>query len=135
MKIWITGAKGQVGNALLDLLRHMSIEHIGTTRQQVDLGKEQQVMAHMKDFTGVTHIIHTAGFTNIEAAEFQKDEAYLNNIIATCHLAKAASIQGSKLIYISSDHVFDGTKQGAYLEDDLTNPRTWYGMTKREGEL
>ncbi|MDP1608993.1 MAG: dTDP-4-dehydrorhamnose reductase [Chlamydiales bacterium] len=135
MKIWITGAKGQVGSVLLDLLRNMQIEHIGTTRQQVELGNEKQVMAHMTNFTGITHVIHTAGFTNVEAAEIQKDEAYLSNVIATCHLAKAASIHGAKLFYISTDYVFDGTKKTAYQENDPTNPLNWYGMTKRDDEL
>lgn len=132
MKIWITGAKGQVGSVLLDLLRNMQIEHIGTTRKQVELGDEKQVMAQMK---GITHVIHTAGFTNVEAAETQQDEAYLSNIIATCHLAKAATFHGAKMFYLSTDYVFDGTKQSAYQENDPTNPLNWYGMTKRDGEL
>lgn len=80
-------------------------------------------------------IIHCAAFTNVEAAEDElKDVNWEVNVDGTENISEAAEIVGAKLVYISTDYVFDGTKKEAYLPDDKTNPLNQYGIAKLAGE-
>jgi dTDP-4-dehydrorhamnose reductase len=79
-------------------------------------------------------IIHLAAFTNVSAAHEQTDDksglCYRINVEGTNTIAKAAAKYGKHLIHISTDFVFDGTKDGAYTEEDIPTPIEWYGRTK-----
>jgi dTDP-4-dehydrorhamnose reductase len=78
-------------------------------------------------------IVHTAAMTNLASCEVNKKEAWNINVIGTKNIALAAEQIKAKLIYISTDLVFDGTK-GFYTEEDVPNPVCHYGYTKYEGE-
>jgi len=75
----------------------------------------------------------TAALTNVDACESQKDTAFLLNVTSTIYVAKACEAIGSKLVYLSTDYVFNGTK-GNYSEKDITDPIDYYGYTKLKGE-
>jgi len=78
-------------------------------------------------------IIHTAALTNVDYCETNKEKAWNVNVEGTRNIAEVSREVNSKLIYISTDYVFDGEK-GMYKEDDRTNPVDYYGKTKLEGE-
>ena len=80
-----------------------------------------------------TVIIHTAALTNVDYCEKNKAKASKVNVEGTKNVAIAAEKIGSKLVYVSTDYVFDG-KKGFYKEDDKPNPINYYGLTKLEGE-
>ncbi|MBA7527404.1 dTDP-4-dehydrorhamnose reductase [subsurface metagenome] len=79
------------------------------------------------------YIVHTAALTNVDACETHKEDAFKINVNGTKHIAEASEEINAKLVYISTDYVFDGEK-GMYKEDDPTNPVDYYGETKLEGE-
>ena len=79
------------------------------------------------------YIIHTAALTNVDHCERDKRLAWNINVEGTKHIAEIARKINAKLIYISTDYVFDGN-EGMYKEDDLTKPIDYYGETKLEGE-
>ena len=80
-----------------------------------------------------SYIIHTAALTNVDHCERDKRLAWNINVEGTKHIAEIARKINAKLIYISTDYVFDGNK-GMYKEDEPTNPIDYYGETKLEGE-
>ncbi|MBP2045446.1 dTDP-4-dehydrorhamnose reductase [Methanobacterium aggregans] len=78
-------------------------------------------------------VVHSAALTNVDYCEDHPDEAWNINVNGTENIAKACEKTGSKLVYVSTDFVFDG-ERGMYLEDDETNPLGHYALTKLKGE-
>lgn len=132
MKVMITGAGGQLGR---DLQRILSVKHccFALTRQELDVTDGAGVKSIVKDI-GPDVIIHAAAYTAVDQAEADIEEAYRINAIGTGNVALAAASQGAVMVHISTDYVFDGSKQGAYDERDYTMPRTIYGQSKLLGE-
>jgi UDP-4-amino-4,6-dideoxy-N-acetyl-beta-L-altrosamine transaminase/dTDP-4-dehydrorhamnose reductase len=79
-------------------------------------------------------VIHCASLTDIDYCEENKDQSYRVNVVGTKNIVESVSGHNSKIIYISSDSVYDGSK-GNYSETDPVNPQNYYGLTKYEGEL
>ncbi|SDK53973.1 dTDP-4-dehydrorhamnose reductase [Natronincola ferrireducens] len=132
MKICILGSSGQLGDELLNRFKE---HHIFTfDKRTIDinnLDKTYEILHHIKPDS----IIHAAAYTDIEACEKRPEIAYRVNAKGTENIAKIAEAINSKLIYISTDYVFDGEKGSPYNEDDTPNPINYYGKTKYEGEL
>ena len=84
--------------------------------------------------TGVEHIIHLAAMTAVDRCELEPDLARAVNQRGTEHVAEAARAAGARLIYVSTDYVFDGESAGEYREDDAVGPLNVYGHTKLAGE-
>ena len=78
-------------------------------------------------------IIHTAALTDVDYCETNREEAWNVNVEGTRNIAEASRESNSKLVYVSTDYVFDG-ERGMYKEDDQPNPVGQYGKTKLEGE-
>jgi dTDP-4-dehydrorhamnose reductase len=78
-------------------------------------------------------VIHTASETNVDRCETERERAWKTNVIGTLNIADACSETGAKLVFISTDYVFDGEKS-LYSEEDKPNPIDFYGLTKLEGE-
>jgi len=101
--------------------------------KQLDIRNEKEVEIFIRD-RSPDCIVLTAALTNVDQCELNKKEAFEVNVKGPTNVAKAAEMVGAKLIYISTDYVFDGTK-GLYSENDAPNPINYYGKTKLEGEL
>lgn len=133
MLLWITGSKGQLGNALIAQCKP-ALQYLETGRE-VDISDLGKVLAFVDQNPRITHIVNCAAFSEVDRAESLRDEAYGTNAIGPENLAIAAKKIGAKLIHISTDYVFPGNKLRRPLtEKDPVGPRSYYGTTKLEGE-
>lgn len=133
--ILITGSKGQLGTELCQLLEEQQIEYIGTDSSELDITKENDVTDFIEK-NKPTVIFHCAAYTAVDKAEDEgKELNRLVNVAGTRNIAKAAKNVGAKLVYISTDYVFDGELyDGEYSPEDKTNPINEYGRAKLLGE-
>ena len=133
MKVLITGAKGMLGQDLCPTLEDLGCFLIETDIDNLDITKKEDV----EEFVSKAHpdlIIHLAAYTNVDKAEEEEEKAELINAVGTENIALAASKIDVPLIYISTDYVFDGSKNSPYLPTDKVNPINAYGRTKLKGE-
>lgn len=133
MKIMITGANGQLGSELVNLMRQTSFEAYAYTKEELDITNDKLVIEEV-DKVRPDVIINAAAFTKVDLAEEQEDLAYAVNAYGQRNLAAAAERIGSKVCYISTDYVFDGQGNRPYREYDTTNPLGVYGGSKYAGE-
>lgn len=133
MKVLVTGANGQLGYDVVKELQKRNIECYGATRQDFDIvdfeAAEKFIVSYMPDA-----VIHCAAYTAVDKAEDEQGLCYLVNASATENIAEICKKINSKMLYISTDYVFDGTKDGFYEVDDKPNPINVYGKTKLLGE-
>lgn len=133
MKVLVTGANGQLGYDVLKELKRQNIEYYGARRQDFDIvdfeATENFISNYMPDV-----IIHCAAYTAVDKAEDEQGLCYLVNASATENIAEICRKINAKMLYISTDYVFDGTKDGFYKVDDKPNPINVYGKTKLLGE-
>ncbi|MBK4733384.1 dTDP-4-dehydrorhamnose reductase [Noviherbaspirillum pedocola] len=132
MKILLTGKNGQVGYEL-----ERSLQHLGTIvsldRAQMDLANRDEIRSVIRE-TRPDIIINPAAYTTVDKAESEPDLAMLINGVAPGIMAEEAEKIGAAMIHYSTDYVFDGTKDGAYTENDAPNPLNVYGKSKLAGE-
>jgi dTDP-4-dehydrorhamnose reductase len=131
MKILITGVNGQVGHALMRKLTEHEL--IGLTRQDCDLANLDQIK-QVIDHYQPDLIINPAAYTKVDQAEDEAELAFKINRDAPKVMAEKAREYHIPLIHFSTDYVFDGEKEGAYVEDDPTHPLGVYGQSKCAGE-
>ncbi|GIP28637.1 NAD(P)-dependent oxidoreductase [Paenibacillus sp. J23TS9] len=134
MKVLVTGANGQLGKDMVLLLLQKGHEVQACGRTELDITSQEQCMRMMAAFH-LDVVIHCAAFTAVDAAEDDIDKAYQVNADGTRNIAVAAEKAGAKLVYISTDYVFDGQSMLPYREYDNTDPQGVYGKSKRAGEL
>ena len=133
MKVLVTGANGMLGQDLCPILEDEDFDVVETDIHNLDitdLSCVEKVLNEEKP----DYVIHCAAYTNVDKAEEDKETAHKINAIGTANLAKVCKALDITLVYISTDYVFDGTKEGKYLPTDKTNPMSVYGETKCEGE-
>jgi len=132
VRILVTGASGMLGHALLPVLKQ---EHtvIGLTRENCDLCDEDEVEETFQRLKPDA-IAHLAAFTNVDGCELEPEKAKASNELATFNVAEAARRLGARLLYVSTDYVFDGRTTEPYSEESLPNPLSVYGKTKLMGE-
>ena len=131
MRILITGAQGQLGHALQQALSGEDL--VLKDLPAFDLTRpdsEAQIVAARP-----SAILHVGAYTNVDGAEREPDRAMLVNAQGTTMVARAAATINARLIYLSTDYVFDGTKSTPYREEDMPHPVNVYGQSKREGEI
>lgn len=133
MKVLVTGANGQLGHDICLKLKEQNIEHIGACRNDFDLLDKDSIYNFIKAYMPNV-IIHAAAYTAVDKAEIEKDTCLAINADATGYIADICKEIDAKLIYISTDYVFDGTKKTPYETTDVTNPINFYGETKLLGE-
>jgi len=133
--ILLTGANGQLGTEIRQLLDEREIEYVGTDVEDMDITDVNHVQ-EVFDKIKPDVVFHCAAYTAVDKAEDEgKELNYRINVEGTQNIAKAAEKLGAELIYLSTDYVFDGTKKdGEYLPDDETNPQSEYGRSKYLGE-
>ena len=131
-KVLVTGANGQLGRALVSEFAR-SYEVVGITRKDADITDKTEInrviSEHKPQF-----VLHAAAFTNVDRCELEPDKANLVNSKGTENVASACKSVNAKLVYYSTDYVFDGTKSSPYIETDRTNPINIYGRSKLNGE-
>ncbi len=132
MKILVTGASGQLGSALRNVLSQRT-DVIFADHSELDITQGKLLHNFIADHD-ITHIVNCAAYTHINRAEVEKKECTLANAEGVKQLALAADSQGVKVLHISSDMVFDGNTHRAYTEADKVNPISHYGASKRAGE-
>lgn len=133
MAVLVTGAKGMLGQDLCPILEDAGYEVIETDREELDITDKKAVNKFITELKPEL-IIHCAAYTNVDKAEEDLETARLLNKTGAENIAEAAAKCDAVMIYISTDYVFNGTKQTPYLPTDTPDPINNYGLTKYEGE-
>jgi dTDP-4-dehydrorhamnose reductase len=131
-RILVTGAGGQVGTELVSELRERA-EVVAHDRASLDLSDPAQIRVRVREARPDV-IVNAAAYTAVDKAETEPDVARTVNGAAPGILAEEARALGALLVHFSTDYVFDGTKDGPYVETDPTGPLGVYGSSKLEGE-
>lgn len=135
MTILITGANGQLGRELCELLTQAGKHTVlATDVDTLDITSSRCVENFFETHNHISTIINCAAFTAVDAAEEQRELCRKINVDGPRNLAQAAAGHRARIIHISTDYVFDGKAVTPYCEDDPTAPQGVYGSTKLEGE-
>ncbi len=130
----VTGVNGQLGYDIVKELKERGeTDILPLTRDDMDITDKEKVTQIVKAYQPDV-IFHCAAWTAVDKAEELKEDCEKVNVVGTKNITDASIEVNSKLIYISTDYVFDGTKEGLYNEDDTPNPKNIYGKTKLAGE-
>jgi dTDP-4-dehydrorhamnose reductase len=130
MRIFITGGDGQLGRALRRTLSAHDL--FAPSESESDISDPRVVRLIAEARPGV--VIHAAAYTDVDGAEAHPDRAFAVNTLGSRHVAQGAAESRARLIAISTDYVYDGTKDGPYREDDPVAPLGPYGASKLDGE-
>lgn len=133
MKVLVTGVKGQLGYDVVKELEKRGYQPIGVDRDEMDLMDNTAIRSVIMNLKPEA-IIHCAAHTAVDKAEEEVEVCYQINAESVKVIAECAKELDIKLIYISTDYVFDGTKEGEYTETDIPNPINVYGASKLKGE-
>lgn len=133
MKALVTGVKGQLGFDVCKELDKRNIENKGIDRDDCDITDEQAVLSYIKNYAPDV-VVHCAAYTAVDRAEDEKEICYNVNVKGTEYIARACKEIDAKMVYISTDYVFEGTGDKAYEVQDNTAPDNTYGITKYQGE-
>jgi dTDP-4-dehydrorhamnose reductase len=131
--VLVTGANGQVGWEALRRGPDAGIDIIGLNRGQLDI-TDRRAVADAVDRVRPQAVINAAAYTPVDKAESEPDAAFAVNRDGPAHLAQACRDAGIPLVHISTDYIFDGTRDTPYGEDDPAAPINVYGQSKWAGE-
>ena len=134
MRILLTGANGQVGRELSSCGGQRGFEILALDRSDLDITDPVSVSREVNR-SGVSLVVNAVGYTAVDQAESEPELAFAVNRDGPTYLASACEKAGIPLVHISTDYVFDGQKQGAYLETDPVSPLSVYGKSKAAGEV
>ncbi len=133
MKVLVTGRDGQLARGLLEAADGAGVQVVAIGRPEFDLAEETSVAAAVaRERPDV--VVNAAAYTAVDKAETEPAVAHAVNALGAGYVARACAAHAIPIIHISTDYVFDGTKDAAYLEGDSTGPVNVYGRTKLEGE-
>lgn len=133
MKVLVTGVGGQLGYDVIKELEKRDIDCVGADRAEFDITDFVASRKFITDYMPDA-VIHCSAYTAVDKAEDESELCYLVNAIGTENIAKICKEIDAKMIYISTDYVFNGTKDGYYNVDDIPKPINVYGKTKFSGE-
>ncbi len=133
MKVLVTGANGMLGQDLCPILEDVGAFVVETDIDNLDITNFEMVEKVLTDVRPDI-VVHCAAYTNVDKAEEDLETATKINVNGTENLAKVCGNHEITLIYISTDYVFDGTKETLYTFADKANPQNNYGLTKYQGE-
>ena len=134
MKVLVTGVKGQLGYDVVNELEKRGHTAIGTDVEEMDITDAEKVR-EVLDAEKPDAVIHCAAYTAVDAAEDNVELCRKINAEGTENIAKACKELGCKLLYVSTDYVFNGEGERPWEPDDEREPLNVYGQTKYEGEL
>lgn len=134
MKVLVTGVKGQLGYDVADELAKRGVEVVGVDVDEMDITDEAAVQRVILG-AAPDAVIHCAAYTAVDAAEDNEEMCRRVNADGTRYIANMCKRLDIKMLYISTDYVFDGQGTRPWEPDDERNPLSVYGQTKYEGEL
>lgn len=134
MKVLVTGVKGQLGYDVVKELEKRGIEAKGVDIEDFDLTNAAQVMDYVTAYAPDA-VVHCAAFTAVDKAEEATELCFAVNADGTGNIAKACAAVGAKLVYISTDYVYDGQGEEPFTPDSPKAPVNKYGESKYLGEL
>ena len=134
MKIIVTGSKGQLGSDVVTRRCEIGAEAVEADLSELDITDPEAVEGFISQ-SNADGVIHCAAFTNVDAAETERELCRKINVDGTRNIAQACRKQGIKLLYISTDYVFSGEGTEPFETDTLPSPCNYYGVTKHEGEI
>jgi dTDP-4-dehydrorhamnose reductase len=136
MRLLVTGAGGMLGQDVVAAAEANGDDVLALARADLDVTDERAVAAALSD-EHVDAVINCAAWTDVDGAESDPDGADEINAVGADHVASAATHAGARLVHVSTDYVFDGTRspdEGAYVESDMPAPHSVYGASKLAGE-
>lgn len=134
MVVLVTGAGGQLGQSLQFIApNYPDIQFVFFESNQLDITNLNHIKQLFKQFNP-SFCINAAAYTAVDKAESEPEKAHLINVVGPKNLAEVCKEFDTILLHISTDFVFDGTKDSPYTEDDFPNPTGVYGQTKLDGE-
>lgn len=138
MRVLVTGAKGQLGTDVMEQLNANNIEAVGIDREELDIVDKKACEEFFEKANAekrIDAVIHCAAYTAVDKAEDEQELSYNINALGTENIALACKKFDMKLMYISTDYVFNGQGERPWEPDDEREPLNVYGKTKYEGEL
>lgn len=133
MRILVAGGQGQVGSALAQIGREQGLDLVALGRSDLDITDATSIAAAFEKYKPEL-LINAAAYTAVDKAESEAELAYAINETAIALLADACASAKIPMFHISTDYVFDGSKEGLYTEDDPVNPLGVYAKSKEAGE-
>jgi dTDP-4-dehydrorhamnose reductase len=129
----VIGSGGQLGWELVRQGRKLGLDLDALDFPEIDIADPGSVRARLEP-AGARVVVNAAAYTAVDRAESEPQAAFAVNREGPAHLAAFCAAHAAALVHVSTDYVFDGRKQGAYLESDPTAPIGVYGTSKAEGE-
>ena len=134
MVVLVTGANGQLGQALQSIAsKFLDIKFVFCDSTTLDITNKENIDLIFEKYAP-DFCINAAAYTAVDKAESEPEKAYFINVEGVKNLAEVCKNSHTKLLHISTDFVFDGTKNTPYAEEDFPNPTGVYGITKLKGE-
>ena len=133
MRVLVTGADGQLGYDVVNKLKKLDIDHIGVEKKDFDLTNKKETIDFIFGYEPDV-IVHCAAYTDVDQAELERELCYKVNVEGTKYVAEVAKKSNAKILYISTDYVFDGQGKEPFEVTDKPNPINYYGETKYQGE-
>jgi len=134
MRILITGANGMVARAAANYCRGIGDRVSALTRMELDISDAASIQRALAEASPEA-LINCAAYTEVDGAEAEPESSYAANSAGVENLARAAAVRGCTFVTISTDYVFDGTKDGFYTPEDVPRPQGVYAASKYEGEI
>jgi dTDP-4-dehydrorhamnose reductase len=135
MVVLVTGANGQLGQAIQFIAKnHSEIQFVFCSSSELDISDRQNCKTIFSKYQP-NYCINAAAYTAVDKAETESEKAHAINVIGAKNLAEVCKANNTVLLHISTDFVFDGSKNSPYSETDNPNPTGVYGQTKLEGEI
>ena len=134
MKVFVTGASGQLGYDVCRELENRNFEYRGVSSKELHIMDRDAVFRELTDYRPDA-VIHCAAYTKVDQAEDEPEKCWAVNVDGTRNIAEACREIGAKMVYISTDYVFPGTGEQFYAPVDPVGPVNTYGRSKLAGEL
>lgn len=133
MRVLVTGAGGMLGRAVTEHFEAAGTAVTAVPHDRLDVCDRDAVLQAVTTVRPDA-VVHLAAWTAVDDCEHDPDRAFRVNALATRHVAEATRRAGAHLLYVSTDYVFDGTKDSPYHEWDAPRPLSVYGRSKLAGE-
>lgn len=133
MKVLVTGVKGQLGHDVVNELEKRGIGAVGVDVEEMDITDADAVKRVITE-AGVDAVIHCAAYTAVDMAEDNVEICRKVNVTGTGNIARTCKELDIKMLYISTEYVFNGEGDGEWVPEDKPDPKSVYGQSKADGE-